>query len=95
MSSLSSAGKRAIYHIVEEGIIIDGYLKGAGMDPFDSLFKMLGSNFIVKGTPEDRIFSFLPWLLLAAVVVLVFIFGRLLSWIAMAIAFLSGLYFAS
>ena len=45
--------------MVEEGIVIGGYLKGAGINPFDSFFTILGDNPIMKGKPDDWISHFL------------------------------------
>lgn len=64
MSPPSRADIRGIYHVVEEAIVLDGFLKGAMMDPFDAIFAILGNNPIVRGKPDDWIFGFLPWLLL-------------------------------
>lgn len=95
MSGLSDSERSAIFHFVEEAVVVAGFLNGDGMDPIALFFSILGQNPAVKGTPNAWIFGFLPWLILIVYVALVFIFGRTVGMSALGLGYLSGHFFST
>lgn len=76
-----------------ELIVIDGFLKGAGMDPIEMVFSYFGKNPIIMNSPDAWIISFIPWLILFVAVALLAIFGRLIGLGALGLAYVSGIFF--
>ena len=84
----------AILHIVEEAIVVAGFLNGDNMDPITLFFSILSQNPLAKNSPTAWEFGFLPWLILILYVTLVFVFGRLMGLSALGLAYVSGHFFS-